>query len=621
MCGILGEISKDKVNKEKWLEACETQKHRGPDSQGEWFGNLKDWQVSFAHQRLSILDLSDQGSQPMESQNQNSLIIFNGEIYNFVELRQELEDVGKKFNSSSDTEVLLEAIDEWGIEKTLKKLNGMWAFAYLNLLSKKLYLSRDRTGEKPLYIDSSEDSISFSSELKTLVTLKNRKFSLNLQKIFEFLKFGLTDNGQETYLEGINQIIPGTYQVFDFNNSKFISSTHYYWDFDASEKITKGFEEHCVDIEKTMIDSVRIRLRSDVPVGILLSGGIDSTAIACAAKELNSSKVSLLSYVSDDPEFDESSYIDIASRHVGWPCIKVQLPKNPEELFSHLIKATEHMDGPVGSFGNISHYLLMKEAQSRGITVILSGQGADELFCGYKKYVGLYLIGLFKKGKVFRSILSLYQFAINKSILNQFKVSEAKRYSPFIGSGVSFYGNALSNCKDPKLGNTKNNSLSERQLLDLKRFSIPTLNHSEDRMSMAWSREIRLPFLDKRLIEMAISSPSHFKISKGWTKYSLRKSLSKILPKEITWRKDKKGFTHPGGEWLKRDLKSKIKEEYLDSAMIYSLKLINKKEFLETYDQYSEQPKNSGDIDSGEIFRCISLEIWLRSFKDFLIEK
>ena len=222
MCGLLGKIDDKKVDNLLWRSACNIQNHRGPDSAGEWFGNLNNWHISLAHQRLSILDLSESGSQPMKSTSSGSVLIFNGEIYNYIELKKELETEGAIFSGSSDTEVLLKALDLWGIQKTLPKLNGMWSFVWLDIKDKLIYLTRDRTGEKPLYFSCSDNAISFASELKTLLTLEDRRTPLNYQKIYEFLKYGVLDNGTETIMEGIEQIRPGTYKTFELNSNKII---------------------------------------------------------------------------------------------------------------------------------------------------------------------------------------------------------------------------------------------------------------------------------------------------------------------------------------------------------------------------------------------------------------
>ena len=540
MCGILGEISPETLKLENWKKACHSQNHRGPDNNGDWYGQLNDWKISLAHQCLSILDLSTNGSQPMLSKDSSSILVFNGEIYNYIELKLELESCGKIFESSSDTEVLLEALDEWGIEETQKKLNGMWAFAWYDTKNKKVFLSRDRTGEKPLYVNFKDNTLRFSSELRSLLFLNNKKFNLNFQKIYEFLKFGLIDSSDETYFKGITQVKPGTFSSYGLDSEVMNLEVESYWECPVKGKENQEFPEFCSELRDDFIDSVKLRLRSDVPVGILLSGGIDSTAIAGAAKELGAKDITLLSYISDDPKFDESGFIRIAAEYLKFPLIEVSLPKEPSKLFKHLVDATNYMDGPVGSFGNISHYLLMKAAKEKGITVILSGQGADELFCGYKKYLGFYMIELFKKGLFVKSISIFLGFIFNKSIINQFNISQAKRYLPFLNKRKHFYGANLLNLLNPDLSLGPDNSVSKRQLKDLKKFSIPSLNHSEDRMSMAWSREIRLPFLDKRIIEKAIPAPTNYKIKNGWTKFALRHAVKDFIPTEISWRKDKK---------------------------------------------------------------------------------
>jgi asparagine synthase (glutamine-hydrolysing) len=284
-------------------------------------------------------------------------------------------------------------------------------------------------------------------------------------------------------------------------------------------------------------------------------------------------------------------------------------------------KVTWHNDSPLGSFSNVAHYLLMKKAHELGITVILSGQGADELLCGYKKYLGFYVQSLVRSRKYFQALKVLLRFSLNGSILNQFNLQEAKRYLPdsWKKKDLDIKGPALQGYKPVSVGLQAGQSVIQRQGTDLKQFSVPYLTHYEDRMSMAWSREIRLPFLDYRLMELFISLPVNFKMTGGWTKYVFRKALEKFLPSQIVWRKDKQGFVNPQEEWLRNELKEEVLQVFSEEALIFQLGLVSREALLEKYQEFCVQNTGKGRVWYRDIFNPFALEIWLQQYKDFVV--
>ena len=363
-------------------------------------------------------------------------------------------------------------------------------------------------------------------------------------------------------------------------------------------------------------------MRSDVPVGVTLSGGIDSSAIASIMKQslAEGQELKILSAVSPGEAQDESKFIDIMSKYLNNPVEKVILGWEPDTTFELMKKVTWYNDAPLGSLSNVAHFLLMREAHKLGITVILSGQGADELLCGYKKYLGFYIQSLLSNKRFFRAFLVFISFIINGSILNQFSFQEAKRYLPRIWkrNELDISGPALKDYLPISLG-INNKSIGNRQIDDLKRFSVPFLTHYEDRMSMAWSREIRLPFLDYRMIEFCTKLPTSYKISKGWTKYVFRKSVEKLLPKKIVWRKDKQGFSNPQENWLRNELKQQVIETFTEDALIFKLGIVNRSVLLKKYQKFCAQASGKGLIWYRDIFNHLALEIWLQEFKEFII--
>lgn len=622
MCGIFGYISNKLISQDRWSGARKSQMHRGPDSYGEWHGATPLWHIGIAHQRLSIIDLSPSGHQPMVSNRTRSVLSFNGEVYNYLELKKELTQKGHQFEGSSDSEVLLHALDHWGPDEANRLIDGMWAYALFNPDNEHLTLSRDRYGEKPLYWTFSKKSLFFASELKCLLELTGEKFHLNPTPIMRYLHQSLIDSSSDTFFEGIYQLAPSHSLTVKLSTDVLAPQIHPYTSigsevFDASQTDDQVFDH----LEDIFTRSVERRLRSDVPVGILLSGGLDSSAIASIAIRTAKSDATLLSAVSTDSRFDESTFINRMGRFLDRKVHSIQLSDEPSELFSELEEATWFADHPISNLSNLAHRKLMKRAKELGLTVVLSGQGADELLCGYKKYLGFYIQTLFRKGRFQKAMVVLAQFYKNNSILNQFNLAEAKRYIPGTRSksDAPHLGPKLADETAISLGIGRGQSLRERQIDDVRFYSVPNLNHYEDRMSMSYSREIRLPFLEPTFVEYCLSLPPRLKLDKGWTKYAFRRAMEKHLPTEITWRKDKQGFVNPQSEWIKDQLKNVILTKYLTpDSLIFRFQLLRRQGLLNLYSSYCTQKPNSGRIWFREVFNPIALEIWLRKFEQFI---
>lgn len=622
MCGIAGIIQKNEAVCEALDRAYSVQKHRGPDANGTSTYKVNQWNIGMAHQRLSIIDLSELGNQPMISFDGNDIIIYNGEIYNYKELRVELEKRGCHFVSDSDTEVILFALKHWGSEKALQKFNGMWAFAWLDLNRKKLVLSRDRFGVKPLYYYISDDSLYFASEIKTILDMTREKFGLNYQKVGEYLNQSLLDSTEDTFFYGIQKIPASQYIEVDLSKEKVKFEASTYWQH--NENANRDFNEtELIEKVRTLFfDAVRLRLRSDVPLGLLLSGGVDSSAIASAVRYINGSSADLrlISAVSKDKRFDESYFIDKMGEYLESDVTKVLLDFRADRLINYIEDVTWANDEPIASVSNVAHYMLMEKAKELGVTVILSGQGADELLCGYRKYLGFYLKSLVDTRQYSKALMVTSQFLRNNTIINQFNLGEARRYLPsFLNKRqISITGSVLDSYNKIFLGLSKGQSISSRQLIDIYNYSVPALVHYEDRMSMAWSREIRVPFLDYRLVELFVNLPAEIKIRNGWTKYIFRKAMEDYLPHEIVWRKDKQGFVNPQGEWLKNEIKEDVLKYFEGDSIMFRSKIIDPKNLMLLYDKYCNQPTGKGSVWFRDVFNPLALEIWLRRFEQYI---
>lgn len=619
MCGIAGVIQKNEGCIEALDRAHSVQKHRGPDAKGSSVFHVNHWNIGLAHQRLSIIDLSELGKQPMLSPDGSNIIIYNGEIYNYKELRVELEKLGCHFISDSDTEVVLAALKHWGPKKALQKFNGMWAFAWLDLKNNKLILSRDRLGIKPLYFYKSDNRLYFASEIKTILEMSQERFDLNYQAVGEYLVQSLLDTSDETFFMGINKLPPANYCIIDLNTDLIKPEFRSYWKMGNPEICSYTEEELAEQIRELFFDSVKLRMRSDVPVGVLLSGGIDSSSIAAAMKHSmgNGSELKLISAVSNDSRYDESKYIDIMANYLKVKVDKVPLVIEPDKIFDYMSQTTWFNDEPIGSLSNVAHYLLMEKAKELGVTVVLSGQGADELLCGYRKYLGFYIKQLYKSGHLLGAGKTLFGFFKQNTIINQLHIGEARRYLPGFTdkTNMDIRGCSLDEFSRANIGLQTNQTVQERQILDLTKFSVPVLNHYEDRMSMAWSREVRVPFLDYRLVEKLVPLPVEYKLNQGWTKYIFRKAMKDYLPEQITWRKDKQGFVNPQSQWFKEELKQNVEEIFNGDSYIYKYGLVNKQNLNTLYQKYCSQPSGKETIWFRNIFNPIALEIWLRRFE------
>jgi len=326
----------------------------------------------------------------------------------------------------------------------------------------------------------------------------------------------------------------------------------------------------------------------------------------------------LLSAVSNDPRFDESTFIDLMARHIDSQVSKVTLDFEPARALELLDQVCWHNDEPVTSFSNVAHYLLMQKARELGITVVLSGQGADELLCGYRKYLGFYLQHLAREGRWLEAARVYAGFRARGTILSQFSMKDASRYLPSFlrGKSADIRGPALQGFRPVAMGMQGCRDVTERQYKDLGQLSVPALLHTEDRMSMAFAREIRVPFMDYRMIRLLAPLPTSLKLRAGWTKHVFRRALEPLLPPGIVWRKDKQGFINPESEWLRGELRPAITAMFRGDSAAYDLGLIDRDQLLRKYEAYCAESHGRGRIFHREIFAALALQIWARRYGD-----
>ncbi len=563
MCGIAGIIKFDgeKVDPHKLKLMTDSLKHRGPDGEGFWIN--KRGNVGFGHRRLSILDLSESGSQPMHYANNRYSITYNGEIYNYLELRDILKSKSYQFKSDTDTEVVLAAFHLWG-EECLSRFDGMFAFAIWDEKEQKLFCARDRFGEKPFYYYKDQNQLIFASEIKALWAFGLTK-EVNHQMMFNFLYYGSESNPcnlSETFYDNIKLLEHATSLSMNSDNrinlNKYFTINFKDIDHSISNKQAKS------KFSELFYNSISHRLRSDVTVGSSLSGGLDSSTIVSIINQLKvkpklSQKV-FSAYFSGF-EKNEKKYIDLLSKRYDLNSYFVDLGN---ENYSDVIEKVLHaQDEPIASLSVLAQYKVMQLAHKNDVKVLLDGQGADEILGGYHWHFNSYFEELFFKNKLqWKSQYNCYKRLHEGNSINRLRVSSAykyylKSYLPFLPRMLEMlrYQEKKSNIEHREYYETYKkykfkydlNFRSLNEELHYNTFGGPlqSLLKYSDRNSMANSVEVRLPFLSHKLVEYMFKLPSTFKINKGWTKWLLRESFSNLLPDEIAWRKEKVGYEPP----------------------------------------------------------------------------
>lgn len=549
MCGITGIIYKNKNVEAAELEKMtEKIKHRGPDSSGIYM----DKNVGFGHRRLSIIDVSDHSNQPFFYK--DLILIFNGAIYNYLEIKDELISHGYSFKTTSDTEVLLLAYDKWG-EDCVKKFNGMWSFAIHDKKRNIVFCSRDRFGVKPFYYYADGDQFIFASEIKAVLEIK-KVTTVNTQIILQFIETNFTEHNNETFFEVIFKL-PGSHSlVYDLKTNVFQIYKYYELEFNA--EVSKLNLQDSINLfEEKFQESIKLRLRSDVKIGSALSGGLDSSYIvAISAKQFKVKKdFNAVTVGSLHKEEDEGDRARIISDCLGIENSIIYPDKNEfEKLIPQVIYSLEE------PFGGLSVYMqtfLMKQAQKLGIKVLLDGQGADEVLLGYSNYTAAFLKnhGLKDNVKFLLNLRSHYDISIFKGLLIYLYYSNfnvRKTYLKLRGLGLKSKYKKLIEYNHIRTLNNSYKNIFELQKNEIFWAQIPQLLRWEDMNSMAYGIETRLPYLDYKFVETCLSINNNFKIFTGWSKYILRKNLQKHIPDEIAWNRKKIGFNPPIEEWWPR---------------------------------------------------------------------
>ena len=546
--------------------------HRGPDDSG----TAVDGRVGLGFRRLSILDLSPAGHQPMASQDGRHIIVFNGEIYNYVELRKELTALGHHFSSTGDTEVLLAAYRQWGVD-CLRRLNGMWAFVIHDRKRQLVFGARDRFGIKPLYRCSSADRVLFASEIKAIVASGLYQPSLNMRRCAAYLHQERLDDTAETFFEGI-QHVPAAH-AFELD----LDGAYREWPYWRLGDATSGdATEPPAAFAQLFEDAMRLNMRSDVPVGVNLSGGLDSTSIICAAARLRreaGANQELLAFCYQDKRFDESSYIADTLAQTGARLVPLTL--TPMQLWRSLPRVLAFQDEPLHSMTALVGFHLMALAAEHGVKVILNGQGADEVIGGYGSYFRDRWVDLLRRGRwpTARHEMSAHQRAHGGSTGERMRSSlthlaakgtegfalrqaiSTRRRSARARARIWLRPELLDHLPAVRHGSLDLNDVLARAVTEQP---LPLYLRVEDRNSMAHSVEVRVPFLDHRLVEFVFGLDGAWKLNGPWNKFVLREAMRGRIPESVRTRVDKMGFPTDAAGWLRGPLFDEFREALTD---------------------------------------------------------
>jgi len=628
MCGIAGFINLGLpgFDAEATIrEMTNSMSHRGPDGMGfEMLSYDEDVNrscVAMGHRRLKIIDLSENARQPMSDLHGTYSITYNGEVYNYIELRDELEKKGHSFVSASDTEVILKAYEEWDTD-CFRRFNGMWALAIFDKAGRRVVLSRDRFGKKPLYYFKTESSLVFASEIKALLKHPLVGKKPNYEKIFRYIStnYRYVDIDYESYFADILQVPKSSYM--EINDSLNINVRQYWILENNVHPRTPADEDAVHEFRELLTDSVRIRLRSDVPVGCFLSGGMDSTSVTCIAHKVLKTPIVTFSGITGNARgvYDESEYIDAVVHDMG--AVHHYIRPDPADVFEMVDEMLSFHDEPICTVTWYSLYLLAKKMRNENVTVILNGHGGDEMAGGYWDYYQYNFNDLGKTGNTedlsneiacwyenhHRDMQEIERYKDYIKRLENCEMSEMSRFPDYSDCFTAEFA-AKYRCTITLPKPFSYSFLMNRMYSDLMFETIPASLRAEDRNTMSQSLESRSPFLDYRIAEFCFSLPNNLKIRDGVGKWLLREAMKGILPEKVRTRKDKAGFIAPADEWFR----TVNRQQFLaltDSGSFRDRGIFNTARIRELFGEHVRKEKNHQML----LWQIVNLELWFRRF-------
>lgn len=627
MCGIAGFIAPDPSSRpgDALGRVVARLQHRGPDDQGVCIppGQRYPGAVGLANTRLAILDLSPGGHQPMVSPDGRWTLVLNGEIYNYRELRVELESLGRGFRSGSDTEVLLQGFAEWGTA-VLPRLIGMFSFAIYDRVSERVTLARDPFGIKPLYYGRPGGTFVFASEIPALLEFPGLSRDVDLLRYHEFLISGNSDYGDGTLLRDVRQLPAAHFLELSVADPGSGVPTCY-WQPDLDQELDCSFEEAAELVREAFLESMKLHLRSDVPLGFSLSGGNDSSAVVMAARALlgNGSELHTFSFIPDDPRINEERYIDTVVRAAGATPHKLRLA--PEDLLADIEHLAAIQGEPFASPVIYAQYRIFGMARKQGIKVVLGGEGADEILAGYDRYVPARLASLLRQGRWAEVARMLRRPAVPivngplRALRSGFRLA----LPPWLGRPARALWGRQRGREDwvdeswfrergvvPKMPWAPRSRKVLREMLDhnLRESQVQALVRYEDRNAMAFSLENRVPFLSPRLVQLLFSLPEAYLVaSDGRRKAVFRRAMRGLVPDQILDRRDKIGFSVPTVDWFN------ALRPWIAGKLEHMVEIggVNRSALESRWRQFDSADRPSNRV---LIWRCVSLSVWADRF-------
>lgn len=589
--------------------------HRGPDDDGFYV----DDEVSLGHRRLSIIDLSPAGRQPMIDREGRYYLIYNGEVYNYIELKDELIKKGHRFSTGTDSEVIIYAYKEWGVH-ALDRFNGMFAFCIYDSIEKRLFLARDRFGVKPLYYQFHNGRFIFSSEIKPILSLSDRSASPYETAIFDYLLYNFYNYSENTFFNGIYSLLPGHYMGFDLAKKEL--NIKRWYDIPLENRWRGSFEDASDRFRELFVDAIRLRLRSDVEIGTCLSGGLDSSSIVCNLKQFGpkfTDRFKSFSVVFDDPSIDESPYIHEVIRHGDFDGYFTT--PTVDDLLNDVSGLIKYQEEPFGGTSIFAQWCVMKLTHSHNVKVLLDGQGGDELLAGYPFFFAYLFLEKLKKMRLmdmlneirgYRRHIREYDAFLMIILLMLPATLKVKAMSRYFHSAIdkgfikryardSVYPSVMYSLTD-----------LNRALYNRMKFSLPQLLREEDKNSMSFSIEARLPFLDYRVVEFLFSLPSEFKLHNGLSKHILRESMRGVLPEKIYRRTLKLGFPTPLEEWIRDEGFGRFMEDVIFAEASRKKGYYNMDVLRHVFDGHRQRRLDATQI----LWKVFNLEMWFKVFID-----
>lgn len=612
MCGIWFSFGRD-VSR----QVVDIIAHRGPDDADFLKFETLQGPVFMGHRLLSIVDNTPASRQPMEDKTHGLWITYNGEVYNYRDLRKELEGYGHHFKTNTDTEVILKSYVHWGAD-CLSRFSGMFSFVIYNKNDETIFVARDPFGIKPLYFYKKEGFLAFASEIKQFTLLNDFERRLHKKRVYDFLEHGLFDHSSDTLFNEVKQVRGGEcafISLKEFSTSKNFLVKKWYF-LPKPDSIDISFGDAVEQFREKFKQSVKKHSLSEVPMGFCLSGGLDSSSIVCLADSLDQSKdLVSISACYDDRFYDERRFINEVIAKTN--CVSHFVFPNEADLLSDIQKVTWHQDEPFGSMSIFAQWSVFKEAHRKGLKVMLDGQGADEQLAGYLFMLPTYMKYLFSK----RQYADLISFVFNFSLGDPAFLFQSAKH--FFNKNKTAR-NAIVN-KDFFIGNEKDYTPEKEAFAGLKlpckpdigslcsayvqSIHLPMLLHYEDRNSMAHSIEARVPFLDPSLVELSIGLGNAHKYKEGYTKILLRKAMKDVLPPAIYSRKSKLGFSVPETKWIKGSLKPFVQDSVMNSCEKFP-DFFDKKMLM----RYLEESLNGSKHFDFTLWRIASLGSWSNVF-------